>query len=124
MLAAKIFFVFSVVVSIFQLALALGVPWGEYAMGGKFPGKLPIKMRILAVLQIVVIMFFTAIVLTKAGMILSNYYNLSRIAIWFVIAYFVLGSILNLITNSKGERLIWGPITVLMLISSIIVAIS
>lgn len=30
-----------IVVAAFQLALALGAPWGEMAMGGKFTGRFP-----------------------------------------------------------------------------------
>ena len=40
------FFIFITV--LFQFALALGAAWGKYAMGGKYPGKYPPKMRMLA----------------------------------------------------------------------------
>lgn len=33
----------------FQLALALGAPWGEYAMGGRYPGRFPPGLRLAAV---------------------------------------------------------------------------
>lgn len=32
-------------VAAFQLALALGAPWGTYVMGGTFPGSFPPAMR-------------------------------------------------------------------------------
>lgn len=35
---------------LFQFALAAGMPWGEYSMGGKYPGKYPQRMRLAAVL--------------------------------------------------------------------------
>ncbi|MSP57207.1 MAG: hypothetical protein EXR69_16670, partial [Myxococcales bacterium] len=35
----------------FQVALALGAPWGELAMGGAFPGRFPPAMRVAAVVQ-------------------------------------------------------------------------
>jgi hypothetical protein len=34
-------------VILFQIALVFGAPWGEYTMGGKFHGKLPIKISII-----------------------------------------------------------------------------
>ena len=34
------------VVAAFQIALALGAPWGAYAMGGAFPGQFPPTMRV------------------------------------------------------------------------------
>lgn len=42
-------------VVLFQFALALGVPWGEMALGGKYPGRLPSRMRIAALIQVVVL---------------------------------------------------------------------
>jgi hypothetical protein len=39
--AALVFGFFIAVVAIFQLALAVGVPWGNVAMAGKFPGRFP-----------------------------------------------------------------------------------
>ncbi len=35
----------------FQLALSAGVPWGEYAMGGAYPGQYPPGLRVAALLQ-------------------------------------------------------------------------
>ena len=37
-LAAIVYALATAVVVGFQVALAAGAPWGEYAMGGRFPG--------------------------------------------------------------------------------------
>lgn len=48
-LTSAIAFTFLIlIVILFQVALAVGVPWGEYAMGGKFPGKNPFPCGLLA----------------------------------------------------------------------------
>ena len=112
------------IAALFQLALALGAPWGAYTLGGRFKGKLPPRMRLVAVLQIVLLLVFALIVPARAGLGLGQLYPASRVAIWFVAAFFALGSLANLATLSKGERLIWGPANVLMLIASIMVALS
>ena len=39
--AAILFAAVTVGVIAFQFALALGAPWGAYAMGGAFPGRYP-----------------------------------------------------------------------------------
>lgn len=39
--SAIIFTVFTAIVILFQLGLAIGMPWGSASMGGKFPGKDP-----------------------------------------------------------------------------------
>jgi hypothetical protein len=122
--AVVIFLTLCAIVALFQLALALGAPWGEYTVGGRFPGKLPPKMRIAALIQIIILLGMAFIVLINSGWAFSQLYSIGRIGIWFVAAFFVLGSILNLSTPSKGERAIWGPVNILLLITSITVALS
>jgi hypothetical protein len=122
--AVTIFFALTAITALFQLALALGAPWGEYAMGGRFPGKLPSKMRITAVVQIPILFFLALIVLVKSGLAFGQFYSAARIAIWFVVAFFVLGTILNLATPSKGERMLWAPVNIVLLAISIIVALN
>jgi hypothetical protein len=39
--SAIIFTVFTAIVILFQLGLAIGMPWGAASMGGKFPGNDP-----------------------------------------------------------------------------------
>ena len=118
-------FAFSLLIGIvtaFQLALALGTPWGEMAMGGKYHGRFPPQMRIAALMQIVLLVLIALVVLTRAGLVLSEYFELSKSAIWFVVAFSVLGAILNTITPSKKERIIWAPVSIVLLICSIVVA--
>lgn len=111
---AYIFSFFAIIVMIFQLVLALGAPFGEMAMGGKFPGKFPPKMRVAALVQIFVLIAFTLIVLTNSGIILKGYYSFSESAIWVVTMFSALGVILNIVTPSKKERIIWAPISIVM----------
>ena len=121
---AYIFSVLTAAVVSFQLALALGVPWGEMAMGGKFPGRLPPQMRVAAVVQMVLLVLIALVVLTRAGLMLSEYFEFSKLAIWFVVAFCVVGTILNTITPSKKEKMLWAPVTVALLVCSFVVATS
>ena len=113
----------SCIVTIFQLALAFGAPLGKFANGGKFPGRLPKNMRFLPLIQIVILWFFTYIVLIESNIINNQPTPIGSIGIWFVVAFFFLGSILNLSTPSKPERIVWGPINVLTLIAVLLIAI-
>lgn len=122
--SAIVFTVLILIVILFQIALAVGVPWGEYAMGGKFPGKYPVSMRFACVFQIAILAFMGIVVLSKSGLLVREWSAFADIAIWFIVGYLVLGTILNLITRSVWERRIWAPVTLLMLISSIILAVS
>jgi hypothetical protein len=44
--AAFIYAIVSAGVVAFQIALAVGAPWGEFAMGGAFPGQFPPEMQL------------------------------------------------------------------------------
>lgn len=121
-ISAYIFSALTVVVAIFQLALALGAPWGELAMGGKFPGRFPPQMRVAALVQMSLLLLIALVVLIRAGLIFDEYYGFSKSAIWFVVVFYMVGAILNLITPSKKERMLWAPVTIVLLICSYVVA--
>ena len=110
------------IVIVFQGCLALGLPWGAASMGGKFPGKYPPKMRVAAVIYMLILASLSLIVLIKAELILHQLFTFSKYAIWFVVIFSIIGTILNSITKSRIER-IWIPVVAIQLITSFIVAI-
>lgn len=114
----------AVFIGIFQVLLALGAPLGEFTMGGRFPGKLPNQMRVAALVQIVILYFFTAVVMSKAKLGFESFVNMARIAIWFVLAFFVMGSFVNFSSPSKKEKYVMGPLNIAALISVLMVALS
>jgi hypothetical protein len=122
-ISAIVFTVLTGIIMIFQGCLAAGVPWGEASMGGRYPGKYPTKMRIVAVINIILLGFFATIVLSEADLMFPLFKPISSIGIWFVVVFFIIGTILNTITPSKIER-IWAPVALFQLITSIIVAIN
>ncbi|MCS6880915.1 MAG: hypothetical protein RMK84_18055 [Oscillochloridaceae bacterium] len=122
-LPVALFLILTAVAALFQLALALGAPWGAYTLGGRFPGQLPPRMRLAALAQMLALLLFAAIVLARSGLAFEVLYPFSRVAIWFVAGFFVLGALANLATPSRGERLLWGPVNVLLLIAAILIAI-
>jgi hypothetical protein len=124
LLSARIYAIVSAGVIAFQLALAAGAPWGEYAMGGAFPGQFPPELRIGAVVQAVILALFALVVLSRAGVTLPKWSRASRWLIWIVVAFSALSLVLNLITPSAGERAVWAPVAFIMLVSSVIVAIN
>jgi hypothetical protein len=85
-----------------QFGLAAGMPWGELAMGGQFPGQFPTSMRIAALLQIALL----------------------RRLIWIVVALLVVAVVLNLITPSVKERDLWLPVATGLLLCAVVVAFS
>ena len=121
-MAAYIFCALTAVTIAFQLALALGVPWGEMAMGGKYPGRFPPKMRVAAVVQSLILLLIGLVVLVRAEVIMPNMFSASKTAIWIVVAICLVGAILNIITQSKKERILWAPVTLALVCCSVIVA--
>lgn len=107
----------------FQVALALGAPWGAYAMGGRFPGRLPAPMRVAAVVQAVVLGLLAAVVLARAGLALEAWAGAAAWLVWVVVAFSALSLLLNSLTPSAAERRLWVPVALLMLASSLLLAL-
>ena len=120
--AAITFATVTAVVIAFQLALALGAPWGAYAMGGAFPGQYPPPMRVAAVVQAGILGLMACVVLARSGVALPGWARASRWAIWIIVALLGGGTVLNLLTPSAGERMIWAPVAALMFVCSLLVA--
>lgn len=107
----------------FQVALLLGAPWGSLTLGGRYPGRLPGRMRGIAGLSALLLVLFVLIVLTRAGIALPTCEAEARVGIWLVVGYSVLGLFLNATSKSRWERILWIPVTVLMLVCSSVIAI-
>ena len=122
--AAVVFALVSAGVIAFQVALALGAPWGAYAMGGTFPGRMPPAMRVAAVGQAVVLGLLAVVVLSDAGLALPALSAAVPWLIWLAVAFSAASLVLNSITPSAGERRIWVPVAVVMLASSLTVALT
>lgn len=123
-LAAIVFAIAMVGVVGFQVALALGAPWGAYAMGGSFPGRYPPRMRVAAILQAVVLALVGLVVLSHAGLVLPAIAETVPWLVWLAVALSGVSLVLNAITPSAGERRLWVPVAAVMLFSSLVVAIT
>lgn len=120
--AALLFALAAAVAVGFQLALAAGAPWGEYAMGGRNPGRFPGRLRVAALIQGAVIGVLAVIVLTHAGVIATGLD--AGWLIWLVVAFSGASLFVNAISRSPGERRLWVPVAVVMLASSLVVALA
>lgn len=120
--AAKVYIALTAIVTVFQLALVAGAPWGEFTMGGAFPGQLPPRMRVVAAASAMLLSAFGAVVAARANLALLRWRRFARRLMWVVVAYAFLGVVVNAITPSAGERLIWLPVTLVLAGCAIIVA--
>lgn len=118
------FLVFSfIATALFQLALALGAPMGEYAFGGQAP-KLPIQYRVASVFSLLVNLAIAGHYLAQLGVfepLLPEAQN--ALVNWLLVGFAALAAIANNITKSEKEKRLWGGTTVAMLLAAVIVAI-
>lgn len=105
-------------VILFQIGLLIGQPWGEYTMGGYNKGILPVKLRIAPFISILILIFFIIFTIDKTQ-IFGFSFNFPIYLKWLIIGFNILAFIANSITKSKKERMLWQPITLLILILSI-----
>lgn len=120
--AGYTFTFFASIVILFQFALALGMPWGHLAMGGKYTGQYPKHMRIACIPQIILWCVLITVVLAKAGILTVAASTALSIGMYAIFALMALGLFLNLITPSKWERILWAPVSLILSICSGILA--
>lgn len=101
-------------VILFQLALAAGAPWGAYAMGGASPGVFPPALRAAAVVQAALLGGMAAVLLARADVVRVSVGRALGPLAWAVAAISLVSLVLNWITPSAGERMIWGPVTLVL----------
>lgn len=110
--------------ALFQLALALGAPMGEYAYGGQMPGKLPVRYRIASAFSFVLTLAIAGHYLAQLGVVpklLSD--DLNQWVNWGLIGFAASAAVMNNITKSAKEKRLWGSTTIAMLIAAIVVAL-
>lgn len=121
-LAARIFAGLVTVVAAFQFALALGAPWGGLAMGGAVHGVMPPALRAAALVQMAMLAAVALVMLSRAGLALPAWRKASRPLAWVIVALLAVSAVLNLITPSHLERLIWAPVAIGLFLSGLRVA--
>jgi hypothetical protein len=90
---------------VFQLALAVGAPWGEYTMGGQNKGRLPRSLRIGATVSAVIMLAQAGHYLAQAG-VLPPLLDVgwSNVVNWIWFGFSIAGLTVNSISRSKKER--------------------
>ena len=101
-----------VLVVLFQFCLIFGAPWGQITQGGRYEGPLPATGRVAALLSVPILIFMGASITSAAGLV--PYW--AGWTAYAAIAMQALSATLNWITPSQKERLVWSPITSIMLL--------
>jgi hypothetical protein len=114
-------------VAVFQLALALGAPYGNAVFGGKAPteqGVLTGPFRALAVVQAIVLVLLGGFLLARTetlGIPILGTGALSWI-VWVVVALLVLNTVANFSAPHPIERWVLGSVTLVLSGLALIIA--
>lgn len=108
--------------TVMQFLLIAGAPIGHYAWGGKHR-VLPGKLRIASGAAIVLYGVFGALLLSRAGVVPGGDPPVI-VATWFLFAYSALSVVGNLASRSRQERLVQTPVSVLLSIGILILALA
>lgn len=113
-----------VLIIVLYLLLVLGLPYGEYAMGGsdKIPSR---KIRIMSVFAIL-IQFIGMLCLLQGGDIINVGFpdKILKIVCYIYAIYLSLNVFMNIASRSKKERIIMTPLSAIIAICFWITAIS
>jgi len=109
--AAILYAVICTGVIAFQCCLMAGAPWGRVTQGGQHAGTLPLSGRVIAAISVPLLTFMAAATLSAADIWL----HWPRWTSWTALGIQSLSTLLNWITPSRPERLLWAPVTSVML---------
>jgi preprotein translocase subunit SecG len=107
---------------VLQAGLAAGRPWGRYAWGGQHE-VLPQQLRISSGVSIAVYLFFAAVALTASGWARLLPEGFANGAAWVIAVYTGLGVLLNGISRSKPERAVMTPVTLVLAVCFVVIAL-
>lgn len=124
MIAALVFVSVLCLLLVFQLSLAFGAPWGQFAWGGQHRGTLPVGYRIASGFSILIYGFIAAIALDRGGVVAVFPPGFSTVAIWFVFGFLALGVLMNAISRSKPERYTMTPVVLVLAVLALLLALS
>jgi hypothetical protein len=108
----------------FQAAIALGAPLGSASWGGAYEGQLHTGLRIASGLAVAVYVLFALIMLGRAGFRgVPLPYGVLRWGTRVLVGLMFLGAFANLASSSGWERFGWGPLSLILAVLCILVAL-
>jgi hypothetical protein len=111
------------VLAAFQLAIALGAPFGRASWGGSHPAELPIELRVASGVAVGVYVFAALIILGRGGVVISPLSGgVVRWGAWIIAGLTAVGSLMNFASPSDWERFLWGPFALVLAVLCFLVA--
>ncbi|WP_372890706.1 hypothetical protein [Rhodosalinus sp.] len=95
----------------FEIAVVAGVPLGSWTQGGRYPGALPLRARLLAAATVPVLVFQALAILSAAGFPGLGW---PRWTGWAALGLTLAEAGLARVSRSRDERAVRGPVTLVM----------
>lgn len=110
--------------SILQVLVASGLPFGRLVWGGAHE-VLPPRLRVGSVISIALYAMFALILIDRAGLAsVFGWETFVVVATWVLFGYFTLGIVMNAISRSAPERKVMVPVTAVLAVCTLLVALS
>ncbi|OIB02082.1 hypothetical protein AK95_04055 [Paenibacillus sp. LC231] len=110
-------------IAVFQVLLALGLPLGEFAMGGYYK-VLPYKLRVASAINAIILLVMGVVFLQHTNVI--NIFNVlpTNILVWIITVFLGLNTIANLISRSTKEKYVMTPLSSIAFILCFMISLS
>ena len=108
--------------AVFQAFLIAGAPIGRFAWGGQHD-ILPARLRVGSAVSIALYAVFAIVILERAGLFTLFGAAFVHVAAWVLFAYFVLGVVMNGISRSRPERALMTPVSFVLAVLLLLVAL-
>jgi len=109
--------------ALLQLAVAAGLPYGRLVWGGQHR-VLPTSLRIGSVISVALYAFFVLVLIDRSELAPAlGGGSFGIVATWILFGYFTLGIIMNAISRSPIERAVMVPVTLVLAICSLLIAL-
>lgn len=110
-------------IAVFQVLLVLGLPLGEFAMGGYYK-VLPKKLRVVSAINAIILLIMGVVFLQHTNVI--NIFNVlpTNILVWVITVFLGLNTIANLISRSTKERYVATPLSSIAFILCFMISLS
>ena len=124
LISALIVIVIFIGLSVFQLLLALGKPYGEMAYGGTQEAVLPRKYRLMSAFAIIIFLVASVFILIKVEIIMDfPFPEMVNIGIWLLALFLGLNTLANVTSKSQSERRIMTPLSLIACLCLVIIAL-
>lgn len=122
-LAGNILLVALGLLALFHILVLLGVIPADIVWGGMVQG-VPSNLITLEIISLLVTILFIAIIAAKTGYVQAGRLSSAvNIGVWLIFAYLLLNTLGNLASGVSFEKLIFAPITILLALCALRLAL-